>query len=91
MCWERFKDLLSACPHHGYEDWRLLNYFYDALSPRLKQFVESMCNGTFLDKIPGEAFDYFNFLAESVQSWDTQNDYDRLILITKSLEAVNIT
>ena len=19
QCWERFKDLLNACPHHGYE------------------------------------------------------------------------
>ena len=38
-----------------------------------------MSNGTFLDKSPDEAFDYFNFLAESAQSWDTQNDYDRSI------------
>ena len=35
-CWDRFKDLLNACPHHGYEDWRLVNFFYDALSSRLK-------------------------------------------------------
>ena len=37
-----------------------------------------MCNGTFFDKSPLEAFDYFDFLAESAQSWDTQNEYDRL-------------
>ena len=24
MCWERFKDLLLRCPHHGFKLWRLV-------------------------------------------------------------------
>ena len=24
VCWERFKDLLLRCPHHGFEPWRLV-------------------------------------------------------------------
>ena len=31
QAWERFKDLLNLCPHHGYESWRLVSYFYDGL------------------------------------------------------------
>ena len=30
-----------------------------------------MCNGEFLDKNPEEAFDYFDFLAENSQNWQT--------------------
>ena len=30
--WERFKDLLNQCPHHGYESWRLVSYFYEGLT-----------------------------------------------------------
>jgi hypothetical protein len=30
--WERFKDLLIKCPPHGYEKWRLVQFFYQGLS-----------------------------------------------------------
>ncbi|WP_227642611.1 hypothetical protein, partial [Klebsiella pneumoniae] len=29
--WERFKDLLLACPHHGYEKWWLVKFFHTSL------------------------------------------------------------
>ena len=32
--WERFKELLTLCPHHGYEKWRLVSYFYECLTIR---------------------------------------------------------
>ena len=28
QCWERFKNLLNACPHHGYETWRIISFFF---------------------------------------------------------------
>jgi hypothetical protein len=31
-CWARFKDLLMKCPPHGYEKWRLVQFFYQGLS-----------------------------------------------------------
>jgi hypothetical protein len=31
-CWARFKDLLMKCPTHGYEKWRLVQFFYQGLS-----------------------------------------------------------
>lgn len=40
---ERFKELLSMCSHHGYENWRLMRYFYKRLTPRERQFMEMMC------------------------------------------------
>ena len=75
-CWERFKDLLNACPHHGYETWHIISFFYESLTPKMCQFVEMMCNGEFLDKDLDEAFDYFDFLDENAQSWDTTDTSD---------------
>ena len=46
--WERFKDLLNMCPHHGYENWCVVSYFYERLICRERQFIEMMCNGEFL-------------------------------------------
>ena len=54
QCWERFKDLLHACPHHGYETWRIFSFFYESLTPKMRQFVEMMCNGEFLNKDSNE-------------------------------------
>ena len=67
--WERFKDLLNQCPHHGYESWRLVSYFYEGLTIRERQFVEMMCNGEFLKKDPDEAIEYLNDLAEKAHTW----------------------
>ena len=73
QCWERFKELLLACPPHGYETWRLISFFYNGLSPVMRQFVEMMCNGEFMSKGSDEAMEYFDFLAENSQSWDTSD------------------
>ena len=48
--WERFKDLLMACPHHGFDDYCLIGFFFDSLNAPTKQFVEMMCNGKFFLK-----------------------------------------
>ena len=63
--------MLNAYPHHGNETWRVIGFFYESLTPKMRQFVEMMCNGEFLNKNPDEAFDYFDLLAGNAQSWDT--------------------
>nr|GEV63624.1 hypothetical protein [Tanacetum cinerariifolium] len=42
--WDRFKDLLRACPHHGFSELHQLDTFYNALN--------SAAGGNFLDKMP---------------------------------------
>jgi len=34
QCWDRYKDLLNTCPHHGFETWRLVSHFYEGLIPK---------------------------------------------------------
>ncbi|XP_042966521.1 uncharacterized protein LOC122300141 [Carya illinoinensis] len=54
-----------------------LVFFYEALVPKMRQFVETMCNGEFFNKESEEAFAYFDYLAKNAQSWDTSCVYDR--------------
>uniref|UniRef100_A0A2N9HXP6 Retrotransposon gag domain-containing protein n=1 Tax=Fagus sylvatica TaxID=28930 RepID=A0A2N9HXP6_FAGSY len=77
QCWERFKDLLLACPHHGYDTWRVISFFYDGITSNMRQFVEMMCNGEFMSKSPDDAWDYFDLLAENAQVWETTNTIER--------------
>nr|GFA42087.1 hypothetical protein [Tanacetum cinerariifolium] len=52
--WERFKDLLRQCPHHGFFELHQLDTFYNALNPNDQDTLDSAAGGNFLDKIPRE-------------------------------------
>ena len=58
--------MLNLCPHHGYESWQIVSFFYDGLIYRELQFVEIMCNGSFLQKSLDEAFEFLEELVESL-------------------------
>ena len=70
QCWERFMETISACPHHGFDKWMLVNHFYDGMSPPMKQFLETMCGGDFLSKHPDEAMDFLNYVVETSKARD---------------------
>ena len=73
QCWERYLETISACPHHGFDTWMLVNHFYDGMSPSMKQLLETMCGGDFLSKNPDEAMDFLNYVAETSKAWDEPN------------------
>ena len=73
QCWERFMETISACPHHGFDTWMLVNHFYDGMSPPMKQLLETMCGGEFLSKHADEAMDFLNYVAETSKAWDEPN------------------
>ena len=70
QCWERFMETVSACPHHGFDTWMLVNHFYDGMSPPMKQLLETLCGGDFLNKHLDEALDFLNYVAETSKAWD---------------------
>nr|GFC40976.1 reverse transcriptase domain-containing protein [Tanacetum cinerariifolium] len=49
-----FKDLLRACPHHGFSELHQLNTFYNALNSKDQDSLNSAAGGNFLDKMPRE-------------------------------------
>ena len=73
QCWERFMETISACPHHGFDTWMLVNHFYGGMSPAMRQLLETMCGGDFLSKHPDEAMDFLNYVAEISKGWDEPN------------------
>nr|GEW20268.1 reverse transcriptase domain-containing protein [Tanacetum cinerariifolium] len=52
--WERFKDLLRQCPHHGFSELHQLDSFYDDLNLNDQDALDFAAGGNFLDKIPRE-------------------------------------
>jgi hypothetical protein len=52
---ERFQDMLIKCPPHGYEKWRLMQFFYQGLTQSNRSMIESMNGGVFLSLTGEEA------------------------------------
>nr|GFA62977.1 reverse transcriptase domain-containing protein [Tanacetum cinerariifolium] len=43
--WDRFKDLLRACPHHGFSELHQLDTFYNALNSKDQDSLNSVAGG----------------------------------------------
>ncbi|RVW67299.1 hypothetical protein CK203_065068 [Vitis vinifera] len=61
---KRYMEAINACPHHGFDTWLLVSYFYDGMSSLMKQLLETMCGGDFMSKNPEEAMDFLSYVAE---------------------------
>ncbi|GKC69811.1 reverse transcriptase domain-containing protein [Tanacetum coccineum] len=49
--WDRFKDLLRACPHHGFTELHQLDTFYNGLNPSDQDSLNSAAGGNLLERI----------------------------------------
>ncbi|RVW77679.1 hypothetical protein CK203_053379 [Vitis vinifera] len=72
-CWERYMEAINACPHHSFDTWLLVSYFYNGMSSSMKQLLETMCGGDFMSKNPKEAMDFLSYVAEVSRGWDEPN------------------
>nr|GFC05390.1 hypothetical protein [Tanacetum cinerariifolium] len=52
--WDRFNDLLRACPHHGFFELHQLDTSYNALNVNDQDSLNSAAGGNFLDKMPSD-------------------------------------
>nr|GEU35250.1 reverse transcriptase domain-containing protein [Tanacetum cinerariifolium] len=66
--WERFNDLLRACPHHGFSELHQLDTFYNALNVNDQDSLNSAVGGNFVDKMPLECFNIIESKSKVCQS-----------------------
>nr|GEW28314.1 reverse transcriptase domain-containing protein [Tanacetum cinerariifolium] len=48
--WDRYKDLLRACPYHGFTELHKLDTFYNALSPADQDSLNAAAGGNLLER-----------------------------------------
>ncbi|GKF34239.1 hypothetical protein Tco_0107439 [Tanacetum coccineum] len=53
--YDRFKDLLRACPHHGFTELHQLDTFYNALTAIDQDSLNAVAGGNLLTKTPRDA------------------------------------
>ncbi|GJW60197.1 reverse transcriptase domain-containing protein, partial [Tanacetum coccineum] len=53
--WERFKELLRACPHHGFTELTQVDTFYNGLNDNEQDSLNAAAGGNLLSKTTREA------------------------------------
>ena len=63
--WERLRDLLRQCPHHGIPKHEIIQIFYDGLGAPDRYFLDATSGGTFKSKYEDEALELIELVAEN--------------------------
>nr|GEU52689.1 hypothetical protein [Tanacetum cinerariifolium] len=53
--WERFKEFLRQCPHHGFSEFHQINIFYNGLNEHEQDSLNAAAGGNLLRKTPQDA------------------------------------
>jgi len=53
--WECFQDYITDCPHHGMEEWLLMQTFYHGLIPKSHEQLDATTEGSFMLLTPRKA------------------------------------
>jgi hypothetical protein len=83
--WKRFKELLIRCPPHGYEKWRLVQFFYQGLTQSNCSMIELINGGggAFLSLTGDLAYKALDKLADNSQKCDFSSCQDKSTCIPK--------
>ena len=74
--WEHFQDYITECPHHGMEDWLLMQTFYHGLSTSTCETMDAATGGAFLSLNLQDATSLVEKMASN-QSWNEERTQPR--------------
>jgi len=46
--WERLQEYIQACPHHGIEEWLIIQNFFHGLNQQAQDHIDAAAGGSFL-------------------------------------------
>jgi hypothetical protein len=53
--WDRLQEYILACPHHGMDNWIILQSFYNGLTPTARGHIDATTGGDFFSLTIAEA------------------------------------
>ncbi|GJV47392.1 hypothetical protein Tco_1437604 [Tanacetum coccineum] len=68
--WDRFKDLLSSCPHYDFMELHQLDTFYNAITPTDQDSLNAAAGGNLLTKTPRDALTIIENKSKVRNSWN---------------------
>ena len=79
--WERFKEAIRKCPHHGLPNNLLIEIFYLSIDETLRSLVDTTARGTLMGKSYDEASALIEEMASSAHNWQNERSNPRVASI----------
>ena len=70
--WERFKDLIRSCPHHGLEKWLIVQTFYNGLNYNTRLTIDAAAGGALMNRGVDEAYTLIEEMALNHNQWTSE-------------------
>ena len=70
--WERFKDLLRLCPHHGLQKWMVVQTFYNGLTQSVRSMIAATAGGTLMSKREEETYNLIEEMPLNNYQWSNE-------------------
>ncbi|KAF7826323.1 uncharacterized protein G2W53_017487 [Senna tora] len=67
--WERFKELLRKCPHHGLPKWLQVQTFYNGLSSEIRTSIDAAAGGAVMSKPVDAAYTLLETMSSNNHQW----------------------
>ncbi|KAF7810599.1 uncharacterized protein G2W53_037342 [Senna tora] len=67
--WERFKELLRKCPHHGLPKWLQVQTFYNGLSSEIRTSIDAAAGGALMSKPVDAAYTLLETMSSNNHQW----------------------
>jgi len=77
--WEHIKDLLRLCPHHGLQQWMLVQAFYNGATQSVRSTIDAAAGGTFMNKTEDEAYNLIEEIALNNYQWSNQRSQPKRV------------
>ncbi|KAG8483287.1 hypothetical protein CXB51_022307 [Gossypium anomalum] len=97
--WERYKDLLRRCPHHGLPLWLQVQTFYNGVHPSTRQMIDTAAGGTINNKTPEEASEFIEEMSLNNYQWQVMRtkptktagvyNIDSVTMLSNQVELLN--
>ncbi|XP_062114643.1 uncharacterized protein LOC133825757 [Humulus lupulus] len=87
--WERFKELIRKCPHHGIEKWMLVHNFYNGLCGTTRTLIDAAAGGASMRKSANEAYDLLEEMTMNNQQWPSERSSSRKVAGMYEVDAIS--
>ncbi|GLU23925.1 hypothetical protein SLE2022_398990 [Rubroshorea leprosula] len=73
--WERYKELLRKCPHHGLPIWLQVHTFYNGLFPNNRTMLDAAAGGSLMSKHADEGYNLIEEMASNSYQWGSERSH----------------
>ncbi|KAK5802490.1 hypothetical protein PVK06_030084 [Gossypium arboreum] len=88
--WERYKDLLRRCPHHGLPLWLQVQTFRNGLNPSTRQMVDAVVGRTINNNTPKEAYEFIEEMSLNNYQWQVMRTMPTKIAGVYNIDSVTM-